>query len=133
MYGYEIIRENDITHFGIKGQKWGVRRWQEKDGDYNEAGLKRYFGNGSGENYHKLKISKSDQKKAADNVKSLKSNAKSAKKDYKTALKEAKKKGEFSSVNKKAKDYNLAKSDLQKAKQDEAFKAAKAAKAAAKE
>lgn len=31
-----------IIHHGIKGQKWGVRRYQNYDGQYTKAGLKRY-------------------------------------------------------------------------------------------
>lgn len=33
---------NELYHFGIKGQKWGIRRFQNPDGSYTEAGLKRY-------------------------------------------------------------------------------------------
>lgn len=33
---------NELTHWGIKGQKWGVRRYQNKDGSLTKAGLKRY-------------------------------------------------------------------------------------------
>ncbi len=32
----------DIEHHGIKGQKWGVRRFQNKDGSLTAAGKKRY-------------------------------------------------------------------------------------------
>lgn len=40
---YVIKRINsDITHHGIKGQKWGVRRFQKKDGTLTPAGKKRY-------------------------------------------------------------------------------------------
>lgn len=31
-----------LMHFGIKGQKWGVRRFQNPDGTLTEAGKKRY-------------------------------------------------------------------------------------------
>lgn len=31
-----------IYHHGIKGQKWGVRRYQNKDGSLTVAGKKRY-------------------------------------------------------------------------------------------
>lgn len=34
-----------LAHHGIKGQKWGVRRYQNADGSYTEAGLKRYVKN----------------------------------------------------------------------------------------
>lgn len=30
-----------LVHHGIKGQKWGVRRYQNEDGSYTEAGKKR--------------------------------------------------------------------------------------------
>ena len=33
---------NYIEHHGIKGQKWGIRRFQKKDGSLTSAGLKRY-------------------------------------------------------------------------------------------
>ena len=33
---------NYIKHHGIKGQKWGVRRFQNKDGSLTPAGEKRY-------------------------------------------------------------------------------------------
>lgn len=32
----------DLYHWGIKGMKWGVRRYQNKDGTRTPAGLKRY-------------------------------------------------------------------------------------------
>ena len=33
---------SDLRHHGIKGQKWGVRRFQNKDGSLTPAGAKRY-------------------------------------------------------------------------------------------
>lgn len=47
---------NSLEHQGIKGQKWGVRRWQNADGTFNEAGKERYFGKGS------KKLGSQDQK-----------------------------------------------------------------------
>ncbi len=41
-YGYELIRESDLTHHGIKGQKWGQRRFQNEDGTWTAAGKERY-------------------------------------------------------------------------------------------
>ena len=32
-----------LSHYGILGQKWGQRRWQNADGTFNEAGKERYF------------------------------------------------------------------------------------------
>lgn len=33
---------NELYHHGVKGQKWGVRRYQNKDGSLTNAGKKRY-------------------------------------------------------------------------------------------
>lgn len=33
---------NELHHSGIKGMKWGVRRYQNKDGTLTDAGKKRY-------------------------------------------------------------------------------------------
>lgn len=38
----EHMRQNELYHWGIKGMKWGVRRYQNKDGSLTPAGIKRY-------------------------------------------------------------------------------------------
>jgi len=38
---------NELYHHGIKGQKWGVRRFQNPDGSLTEEGKKRLAGNKS--------------------------------------------------------------------------------------
>lgn len=38
----------ELTHWGIKGMKWGVRRYQNKDGSLTPAGKKRYDDGGEG-------------------------------------------------------------------------------------
>lgn len=35
--------ETYLVHHGIKGQKWGVRRYQNEDGSYTAAGRARYY------------------------------------------------------------------------------------------
>lgn len=41
-YYNDYLQTNDtLTHYGVLGMKWGVRRYQNKDGSYTKAGLKR--------------------------------------------------------------------------------------------
>ena len=53
---------NELTHYGIKGQKWGVRRYQKSDGSLTPEGEKRY---GSKEELQSIR----DNKKQVDAVK----------------------------------------------------------------
>lgn len=36
-------RTNELQHHGIKGQRWGIRRFQNKDGSVTPAGARRYY------------------------------------------------------------------------------------------
>lgn len=38
--------DNTLIHYGVRGMKWGVRRYQNKDGSLTPAGRKRYAGDG---------------------------------------------------------------------------------------
>lgn len=38
----KVKRSSELKHYGIQGQKWGVRRFQTYDGAYTPAGKERY-------------------------------------------------------------------------------------------
>lgn len=37
-----------LAHYGVKGQKWGQRNYQNEDGSYTAEGAERYWGGGHG-------------------------------------------------------------------------------------
>lgn len=53
-----------LQHYGIKGQKWGLRRFQNTDGTWTEEGKKRY--GGSGEKSQTLFVSGSSKTQDSD-------------------------------------------------------------------
>lgn len=52
----------EVWHYGIKGQKWGIRRFQDEDGTLTSAGKKRYSESGEAEK----KADKKDSKQKID-------------------------------------------------------------------
>lgn len=60
-----VIVNGELYHHGVKGMKWGRRRWQNADGSLTPAGQKRY--------------------NSAGDVKTTKAAYKQAKKDYNKA------------------------------------------------
>lgn len=90
---------NEIYHYGIKGMKWGIRRYQNKDGSYTTLGLKRY----------QDKYANKAQRQAQKNI----NNA--------NALKETLKSGEYAGLKLNSSDRKAAKQEM-----DRSIEAAKA-------
>lgn len=61
--------ENELYHFGVQGQRWGIRRYQNADGSLTPAGIEHY-----GRKYSKgiAKIKKKEKKASDLKVKSTK-------------------------------------------------------------
>lgn len=49
-----MYNETYLAHFGIKGMKWGVRRYRNPDGSLTESGRARYTKNGKKKNPTKM-------------------------------------------------------------------------------
>ena len=61
---------NYLIHFGTKGQKWGIRNYQNSDGSYTSKGQSENGGHGryySGEN-NENEASNNNQVKKSSNV-----------------------------------------------------------------
>ena len=54
--------KDELYHHGIKGQKWGVRRFQNPDGSLTSEGMKRYGGGARAEYKNRVGIAKANYK-----------------------------------------------------------------------
>lgn len=68
MIGLSFVADDYLMHHGIKGQKWGVRRFQNPDGSLTSAGIKRY---GTVKNFKQGLTLKQIQKNRASKEKAL--------------------------------------------------------------
>lgn len=89
------MENNELQHWGIKGQRWGHRRFQNKDGSLTPAGRKRYDDDDGDAPYKKqyeaARKEIAAERAAQRNAKAVgKYEAKTAKLEYKQAKQEAK-------------------------------------------
>lgn len=49
--------ENELQHWGVKGMKWGIRRYQNEDGSLTPAGKRKYAKQKQKEKEHRQRIS----------------------------------------------------------------------------
>ena len=52
----DYIYNDELYHHGIKGQKWGVRRFQNEDGSLTPAGERRYNDGAKVDGYSKPRL-----------------------------------------------------------------------------
>ena len=86
-----MVYETELRHFGIKGMKWGVRRYQNYDGSYTKAGMKRY--SAAMDKYEKKHAEYKDAKKSGvkgDALRLKKAKVKEAKREVKKHYKHLK-------------------------------------------
>ena len=75
------MNADELKHYGIKGMKWGVRRFQNSDGSLTADGKKRY----SGDNLKDIQKQVNQGKNVVDGVK--KTRTKAAEKQHEKKIK----------------------------------------------
>lgn len=87
-YEKPLSPQEYLMHYGVKGMKWGVRRYQNYDGSYTRKGLERY---------HKVESDYETAKSKADEIRAAYKSGQATRqqvKDAKSAVKTEKRKME---------------------------------------
>ena len=117
IYGY-YVTNNELCHHGVKGMKWGIRRYQNKDGSLTAEGEKRYYKEDGSLSRIGKKIEinnwkksiKSEMKQKNESVKELKKKYRSGEINLKSYIKKANK--VVDDITDKRKDLAIAKASF---------------------
>lgn len=86
---YYTQTSDELYHYGVKGMRWGVRRYRNYDGTYTQRGVKRF--DAALAKYDAADAKLKSTKTAYKNSQSTKLDVRQAKRERKTAEREVKK------------------------------------------
>lgn len=104
------VFDDELYHWGIKGQKWGDRRFQNEDGSWTPEGRERYGKGGDRIKIERARATYNTQKYKADlksraqrekDIRAAQEERNRIKENSKTMLLARKKQGKFDRLNKK--------------------------------
>ena len=111
-----LVREKELYHHGIKGMKWGKRRFQNTDGSLTAAGRQRYLGDSVDEKKSAYKDAKKAYSKSFDVARRKNYQSFSLSKTKRQASDER-----WKDAYDKAQELNKAKAEYKQAKNDRKY------------